>query len=58
VNAPIDVYRLGLVPEKKRLAETLERARKYRDAGADGIHVPGLTDACAGCCWTRPTRSS
>jgi 2-methylisocitrate lyase-like PEP mutase family enzyme len=44
LNARIDVYRLALVPEKKRLAETLKRARKYRDAGADGIHVPGLTD--------------
>jgi 2-methylisocitrate lyase-like PEP mutase family enzyme len=43
VNARIDVYLKALVPEKKRLDETLKRARKYRDAGADGIFVPGLT---------------
>jgi 2-methylisocitrate lyase-like PEP mutase family enzyme len=45
VNARIDVYLRALVPEDERLAETLARAERYRAAGADGIFVPGVTDA-------------
>ncbi len=42
VNARTDVYLRGLAPEGKRVAETLTRAKLYRDAGASGIFVPGL----------------
>ena len=44
VNARTDVYLRGLVGEDKRVAETLARAKRYRDAGADGLFVPGLAD--------------
>lgn len=40
VNARVDTYWLG----RPDLTETLERARAYADAGADGIFVPGVTD--------------
>ncbi|HWK24981.1 MAG TPA: isocitrate lyase/phosphoenolpyruvate mutase family protein [Solirubrobacter sp.] len=40
VNARVDTYWLG----RPDLAETLERARRYEAAGADGIFVPGVTD--------------
>jgi 2-methylisocitrate lyase-like PEP mutase family enzyme len=40
VNARTDTYWLG----RPSLTETLERARAYVDAGADGIFVPGVTD--------------
>ncbi len=43
VNARIDVYLRQLAPEAARVAESLARARRYRDAGADGIFVPGVT---------------
>lgn len=45
LNARIDTYLLGLGTPDDRLAETLDRARRYVDAGADGIFVPGVTDA-------------
>lgn len=45
VNARTDVYLRGLVPADRRVAETLERAERYRAAGADGIFVPGVTDS-------------
>jgi len=45
VNARTDVYLRGLAPEGKRVAETLSRAKLYRDAGASGLFVPGLRDA-------------
>ncbi len=47
VNARTDVYLRGLVPEGARAAETLVRAARYRDAGADGIFVPKLVAADA-----------
>ena len=40
VNARTDTYWLG----RPSMQETLERARTYVDAGADGIFVPGVTD--------------
>jgi 2-methylisocitrate lyase-like PEP mutase family enzyme len=40
VNARPDTYWLG----RPSLTETLERARAYVDAGADGIFVPGVAD--------------
>lgn len=45
VNARIDVYLRGLAKGEAALAETLARARRYQDAGADGIFVPGPADA-------------
>ncbi|GAA5072604.1 isocitrate lyase/PEP mutase family protein [Lysobacter panacisoli] len=45
VNARTDVYLRGLVPPERRVEETLARAALYRDAGADGLFVPALTDA-------------
>lgn len=45
VNARTDVYLRNLVPGDRRIEETLARAERYRAAGADGIFVPGVTDA-------------
>lgn len=45
VNARTDVHLAGLVDPERLLAETLERARRYRGAGADGVFVPGVRDA-------------
>ncbi|MCI0572971.1 MAG: isocitrate lyase/phosphoenolpyruvate mutase family protein [Myxococcaceae bacterium] len=45
VNVRTDVYLRSLVPGDRRVAETLARAERYRAAGADGLFVPGLTDA-------------
>jgi 2-methylisocitrate lyase-like PEP mutase family enzyme len=42
VNARTDVYLRGLVPEEKRVEESLARAKIYQAAGADGLFVPGL----------------
>jgi 2-methylisocitrate lyase-like PEP mutase family enzyme len=44
VNARTDVYLHGLAPQDKRVEETLARGRQYRDAGADGLFVPGVSD--------------
>jgi 2-methylisocitrate lyase-like PEP mutase family enzyme len=44
VNARADVYLRGLAPEGARVEETLARARRYRDAGADGLFAPGVVD--------------
>jgi 2-methylisocitrate lyase-like PEP mutase family enzyme len=43
VNARCDVYLRGLAPEATRVAETVRRAALYREAGTDGLFVPGLT---------------
>ena len=40
INARIDAYSFGM----QILAETLERAKRYVDAGADRMFVPGVTD--------------
>jgi 2-methylisocitrate lyase-like PEP mutase family enzyme len=45
LNARTDVY-LAMVGEpSKRYDETLRRLVAFRDAGADCVFVPGLTDA-------------
>lgn len=44
VNARTDVYLRKLAPPDKRVAETIARAGRYRDAGADSVFVPGLAD--------------
>jgi 2-methylisocitrate lyase-like PEP mutase family enzyme len=45
VNARTDVYLRGLVPEAARIQESRERAKRYRNAGADGLFVPKVVDA-------------
>ena len=47
VNARTDVYLKALVPPEGRLEETLARAERYRDAGADGIFVPAVISSAA-----------
>jgi 2-methylisocitrate lyase-like PEP mutase family enzyme len=44
VNARTDVYLRALVPAERALAETVERAGRYREAGCDGVFVPALVD--------------
>ena len=45
INVRTDVYLRGLAPSGRAAGEVLERARGYRDAGADGIFVPGAATA-------------
>jgi len=45
LNARTDVYLDRVGPEARRLAETIRRTEAYRDAGADCIFVPGVTDS-------------
>lgn len=45
INARVDVYLKGLAEGQAAYAETLSRAEAYRAAGADGIFVPGPSDA-------------
>jgi len=47
VNARTDVYLRALAPMDARVAMVLDRAARYREAGADGLFVPGLTEAGA-----------
>jgi 2-methylisocitrate lyase-like PEP mutase family enzyme len=42
INARTDVYLRGLVPGERAVEESIARARRYRDAGADGIFVPAV----------------
>src|SRR5262249_1480811 len=44
LNARTDVYLDRVGPEAGRLEETVRRGSAYRDAGADCIFVPGVTD--------------
>jgi 2-methylisocitrate lyase-like PEP mutase family enzyme len=44
INARTDVFLRGLVPPDARVAETLARAERYREAGCDGIFVPAAAD--------------
>jgi 2-methylisocitrate lyase-like PEP mutase family enzyme len=43
VNARVDVYLRGLVPTERAVDETIARAARYREAGADGIFAPAVT---------------
>jgi 2-methylisocitrate lyase-like PEP mutase family enzyme len=45
LNARTDFYLAGIGPESERFDATVERMRAYADAGADGLFVPGVTDA-------------
>ena len=44
INARTDVYLLPIGPEATRLERTVERLRAYRDAGADCLFAPGISD--------------
>ena len=44
VNARCDVYLRRLVAAESALSEALERARRYRAAGCDGLFVPGVRE--------------
>ena len=43
LNTRTDVYLRGLAAPGERVEATLARAALYREAGADGLFVPGLT---------------
>ncbi|SFU98917.1 isocitrate lyase/PEP mutase family protein [Pseudoduganella namucuonensis] len=44
INARTDVYLRQLAGDGERVAETLRRARLYREAGASGLFAPGVRD--------------
>jgi 2-methylisocitrate lyase-like PEP mutase family enzyme len=44
INARTDVYLHALVPKERMVEESIARASRYREAGADGIFVPGVID--------------
>ncbi|WP_152654543.1 isocitrate lyase/phosphoenolpyruvate mutase family protein [Oceanobacillus sp. CFH 90083] len=44
VNARIDLFWRLIGHEKERLQATMERAKAYREAGADCIFIPGVED--------------
>jgi len=45
LNARTDAYLDRIGSEEEMLAETLRRGEAYREAGADCVFVPGVTDA-------------
>lgn len=45
INARTDIYLKKVGDESTRFEETVRRARLYLAAGADGIFVPGVSDA-------------
>jgi methylisocitrate lyase len=47
INARTDVFfqRRPASQDEEMVTEVLERAKRYRDAGADGLFVPGLIDS-------------
>ncbi|MES3025211.1 MAG: isocitrate lyase/phosphoenolpyruvate mutase family protein [Pseudomonadota bacterium] len=47
INARTDVFCRALVAPGERVAETLARAARYRDAGADGLFTLGLAAPAA-----------
>ncbi len=44
INARTDVYLRGLVAPPQRVSEVIVRETRYREAGASGLFVPGITD--------------
>jgi 2-methylisocitrate lyase-like PEP mutase family enzyme len=44
INARTDVYLMPIGPEATRLDRAIERLRAYREAGADCLFVPGVSD--------------
>jgi 2-methylisocitrate lyase-like PEP mutase family enzyme len=47
VNARTDVYLRGLAGGPAAVEETIARGRRYREAGCDGLFVPGIIEASA-----------
>jgi len=47
INARTDVYLAEIGGPESRVGETIDRAVRYREAGADGIFVPGLSEPSA-----------
>ena len=47
INARTDVYLAEIGSPESRVGETIDRAARYREAGADGIFVPGLSEPSA-----------
>lgn len=47
VNARCDVYLRALAPAEAAVATVLERARRYRAAGCDGLFAPGVREPAA-----------
>src|SRR6266481_4073035 len=47
INARTDVFLGEIGSPESRVGETVKRAACYRDAGADGIFVPGLSEPSA-----------
>jgi 2-methylisocitrate lyase-like PEP mutase family enzyme len=47
INARTDVYLAEIGSPESRVGETIERAARYRDAGANGIFIPGLSELSA-----------
>ena len=45
INARVDVLLRKLVPHEKMVDEIAARAKRYRDAGADGIFVPMIANS-------------
>jgi 2-methylisocitrate lyase-like PEP mutase family enzyme len=43
VNARTDVFLRALAPAGERVAEVVKRAKRYREAGASGLFVPGVS---------------
>lgn len=44
INARCDVYLKNLVADDAKFAEAMRRAALYREAGADGFFLPGVSD--------------
>jgi 2-methylisocitrate lyase-like PEP mutase family enzyme len=44
INARTDAFLRGIGSPREMLDETIRRGRAYRDAGADCVFVPGVTD--------------
>lgn len=44
INARTDVYLMPIGPEATRFERTVERLRAYREAGADCLFAPGISD--------------
>ena len=47
VNARTDVYLKALAPPERAVEESISRGLKYREAGAEGLFVPGIVDPAA-----------
>jgi 2-methylisocitrate lyase-like PEP mutase family enzyme len=45
VNARTDIYLMPIGPKETRFERSVERLRKYREAGADCVFAPGVHDA-------------